>query len=362
MANLVRCGLVALAAVSLQGCSDDSPSPRPPETTSVTLRNGVKMPMLAAGTWQYNDSVAEETLIAAVHAGFVHIDTAYDYHNQVGVGRGIQKSGKPRDSLFITSKVPGCGLQNTTAKTVEQCKTETDDKIALDLQQLNLSYLDMVLVHFPPCPGDDGSAESPSECSCYGPKNGCSHPQSCDMIKAQWSVLTDAYKKKQIRAIGVSNYCSACLECLTGSEVFPMINQVQLHVGMGSDPEGFRTFAEKHEIKLQAYSPFGSGGHGSEQILKGNLTTSIGKAHGKSAAQVALKWIVSHNVSVATKSSNPAHLKANADIFDFTLSDTEMDSLDKATFASEDTPSFLCTDSNPSASQVQLKSEMSVVV
>jgi len=360
MARLVRCGVAALAAISLQGCSDDSPSPSP-EPQSVTLRNGVKMPMLAAGTWQYNDSMAEETVVAAVHAGFLHIDTAYDYSNQVGVGKGIKRSGKARESLFITSKVPGCGIQNTTAKTVEQCTSETEDKIGMDLQQLNLSYLDLVLVHFPPCPGDDGSADSPTKSSCYAPQNGCTHPQSCDMIKAQWSVLTSAYHKKQVRAIGVSNYCRACLECLAGQEVFPMVNQVMLHVGMGSDPEGFRTFAETHQIKLQAYSPFGSGGHGSEEILKGNLTTNIGKTHGKSAAQVALKWIVTHNVSVATKSANPEHLKANMDIFNFKLSQKEMESLDKATFASEDTPSFLCKDSKLEGSKVE-QSGMSVVV
>lgn len=348
-------GAAAAVALILQGCSDDSPTPRPPSVPAVTLRNGVQMPMLAAGTWQYNDSVAEDAVVAAFNAGFQHIDTAYDYHNQVGVGKGLKRSGKARGSFFLTSKVPGCGSQNVSAKSVEQCKTETEDKLVIDLQQLNLTYIDLVLVHFPPCPGDDGTAESPSNSSCYAPHSGCTHPQACDMIRAQWSVLTNAYKKQQIRAIGVSNYCSACLECLAGSEVFPMVNQVQLHVGMGSDPEGFRTFAEKHQIKLQAYSPFGSGGHGSEEILKGNLTTSIGNKYGKSAAQVALKWIVSHNVSVATKSANPAHLKANLDIFDFTLSDGDLTSLDKATFASEDTSSFLCRD----AQQVQ---SMSMVV
>eukprot|EP00438_Fugacium_kawagutii_P007561 Skav204865 [mRNA] locus=scaffold1679:22578:30000:- [translate_table: standard] len=246
-----------------------------------------------SSTWQYNDSVAEDTVIAAVHAGFVHIDTAYDYHNQA----------VSYASQHLKSKVPGCGIQNTSAKTIGQCRAETEDKIGMDLQQLNLTYLDLanssatclispdllvllkVLVHFPPCPGDDGSADSPSKSSCSVPQNGCTHPQSCDMIKAQWSVLTDAYKKKQIRAIGVSNYCRACLECLTGSEVFPMVNQMEI-------------------LCPQSCFHFLAG--------KGNLTTSIGKAHGKSAAQ------------------------ANANIFDFALSDAEMASLDKATFAAED--------------------------
>ncbi|CAE6965032.1 unnamed protein product [Symbiodinium sp. CCMP2592] len=117
---------------------------------------------------------------------------------------------------------------------------------------------------------------------------------------------------------------------------------------MGADPHGFRTFAEKHEMVLQARSPLGNGGHGSTEILSGNLTTSIGKKCRKSPAQVALKWIASHNVSIATKSSNKEHLKANTEIFDFQLSDEDLASLDAADFAKEDMPSMLCNDPTPS--------------
>ncbi|CAJ1432567.1 unnamed protein product [Effrenium voratum] len=351
---LAACGLVAaaLAGTSLQGCGTSSPSPPPAAAMpKLTLRNGVQMPVMAAGTWQYNDSVAEDVVLAAFKAGFTHIDTAYDYGNQVGVGKGLQKSGKARDTMFITSKVPGCGLQNVSALTVEKCKTETEDKVAMDLQQLNLSYLDLVLLHFPPCPGEDGTPKGPTESKCYAPRSGCTHPQACDMIQAQWGVLTEFYQQKKLRAIGVSNYCSACFQCLASAKEQPMVNQVQMHVGMGSDPQGFRSFAQKHQVALQAYSPFGSGGHGSEEILKGNLTTAVAKKYGKSAAQIALKWIVSRNISVATKSSNPEHLKANLGIFDFSISDADMKSLDEAAFASQDTPSFLCNDPQPALAE-----------
>mmetsp|Transcript_27246 Transcript_27246/g.63986 ORF Transcript_27246/g.63986 Transcript_27246/m.63986 type:complete len:361 (+) Transcript_27246:79-1161(+) len=340
--------LAALAALGLQGCDSGSKPPAKDTIPTVTLRNGVKMPILAAGTWQYNDSVAEQVVVDALNAGFSHIDTAYDYGNQVGVANGLKKSGKPRESIFVTTKVPGCGLQNSSAVSADVCKIDTVSKIETDLHQLSLEYIDLVLIHFPPCPGMDGSKTSPSEATCYKDKSGCTHPQACDMVRAQWSVLTEVYKNKQIRAIGVSNYCSACFQCLTGSEVMPMVNQVQLHVGMGADPQGFRTFAEKHQMVLQAWSPLGSGGHGSTEILSGNLTTSIGKKYGKSPVQVALKWIASHNVSIATKSSNKEHLKANTEIFDFTLSDEDLASLDAADFAKEDTPSFLCNDPAPS--------------
>merc|ERR1712048_1058167 len=128
-----------------------------------------------------------------------------------------------------------------------------------------------------------------------------------------------------------------------------MVNQVQLHVGMGPDPQGFKSFADKNGVKLQAWSPLGHGGSGSDEILKGNLTSSIGKKYGKSAAQVALKWLVSHNVSVATKSSNPKHLAENIDIFDFEFTPEELSALDNADFAKADTPSFLCDDTAESS-------------
>jgi len=131
-----------------------------------------------------------------------------------------------------------------------------------------------------------------------------------------------------------------------------MVNQVMYHIGMGSDPQGFRSFAEKQGVVLQAYSPLGSGGKGSKEIIDGDLTTSIGKKHDRSAVQVALKWILAHNVSVTTKSSNPTHLANNLDLFDFELDEADMTALDKADFAPKYSPSFLCADSTlgPSSS------------
>jgi len=126
-----------------------------------------------------------------------------------------------------------------------------------------------------------------------------------------------------------------------------MVNQVHYQVGMGPDPQGFKTSADKMGIILQAWSPLGSGGNGSSAIMHGNLTTSLGKKYGKSPVQIALKWIVSKNVSVSTKSSNPKHLKENADIFDFEFDAEDVKALDHADFAAKDEPSFLCRDEAP---------------
>lgn len=304
--------------------------------------------MMSVGTWLYNDSTAEATVIAAVKAGFTHIDTAYDYANQRGVAQGIKKCGVKRGDLFVTTKVPGCGLQNSSAVSVQACQNSTAGRLADDFDQLDLDYIDLVLVHFPPCAGADGSEQEVGKATCTIQKTGCSDPRACDLIRAQWFVLTEAYKNNIVRSIGVSNFCSACFKCLDGVEnvTFPMVNQVQFHVGMGPDPQGFKTFAEHHGVKLQAYSPLGAGGSGSDELLHGNLTTTIGKKYNKSSVQVALKWILSHNTSVSTKSSNPEHLAENLDIFDFDLNATELAALDAADFAKQNTPSFLCDDAS----------------
>lgn len=222
------------------------------------------MPVMSAGTWLYDDATAEAAVEAALAAGFSHIDTAYDYENQQGVGRAIKKSGKPRESIFVTTKVPGCGLQNVSGRSVEECRKDTAARFADDLKQLDLAYVDLMLIHFPPCSGGDGSARSPADVTCFPRKTGCTDPKSCELVRAQWSVLTEAYHKKQALSIGVSNYCTACFQCLAeeSGAIMPMVNQVQYHVGMRPDPQGFKTFAQKHDMVLQAWSPLGSGARG----------------------------------------------------------------------------------------------------
>jgi diketogulonate reductase-like aldo/keto reductase len=305
-------GVAVLAALQFFTLSLATTAPPMP---SLKLRNGVEMPIMSAGTWLYSMEEAQKSVVAALDAGFTHIDTAYDYQNQEGVAKGIQHAianGKTRKSIFLTTKVPGCGIQNVSASSIDQCKSDTAARIADDLRLLDVEYIDLLLLHFPPCPGDDGSAQSPMKSSCYAGRTGCSNPKSCDMIKAQWSAVSDAYHKKQLRSVGVSNYCSACLACLDNmgtGDVAPMVNQVHYQVGMGPDPQHFKTAADKRGIVLQAWSPLGMGGNGSKPIIQGNLTTNLGKKYNKSPVQIALKWIVSNNVSVSTKSSNPAILR-----------------------------------------------------
>jgi len=297
------------------------------------------MPQIAAGVWQYNETEAATSVQLALKVGFNHIDTAYDYFNQRGVSKGLHAAGVSRDKVFITTKVPGCGIQNVNGS---RCKNDTMKIILEDVAELNSAYkvgkIDLILIHFPPCPSDDGSAPHPQNSTCFAKKTGCA-PEHCQAIRDQWSAMEQAYSEGITRAIGVSNYCAACVECLSSAKTQPMVNQVKYHLGMGPDPQGFKSFAKKQGMILQSYSPLGTG---SADIIHGNFTTSIGKKHGKSSVQVALKWILSQGVPIVTKSLSEEHLRDNLDIFDWELSDTELSQLNDDAFAKKETPSFLC--------------------
>jgi 2,5-diketo-D-gluconate reductase A len=280
---------------------------------TVTLNNGVVMPVIAAGTWQYNESVAEQAVLDAFAAGFNHIDCAFDYQNQAGVARALQKQN--REDYFLTTKVPGCTGSGS-------CASAAAKQVDADLRQLGVAQLDLVLIHFPP-------------------KGGCSK-ELCPEIQGQWAALEAAYAAGKARAIGVSNFCISCFECLfeVANTTVPALNQIEYHVGMGQDPEGLISYCQKEGIVVEAYSPLGDN---TKELINGPLVTQIGKAHGKSGAQVALKWIQQQKGwTLTTKSTSPKHLVEDLDLFTWQLSPSEMDQLTKAT-TPKGTPSFMCT-------------------
>jgi len=282
--------------------------------------------MMAAGMWQYSDEEAADSVVAALEAGFVLIDTAFDYKNQRGVGQGFVRSGRQRDSVFLETKVPGCGLD--PAVSMQACYEDTVKILHEDLRQLNMSYVDLVIVHFPPAP-----AMVTRTCSL-----------ACNQVRDQWRALEEFYDAGKAKAIGVSNYCPSCFECLDSTaKVYPMVNQVGYHIGMGPDASGFKSFADSKGIVLQAYSPLGNGPvhrGPQEEILHGELTSRLAKAHDKSTIQVALKWLVQHSIPVVTKSSNPAHLRADLDLWSWNLTEAEMAEADD--YHLPGMPSFAC--------------------
>lgn len=285
----------------------------------VTLNNGVTMPVVSAGTWQYNNTVAEQSCTDALAAGFDHFDTAHDYGCQAGVAKffKVAVAQKGRENLFLTTKVPACGAQGVRAG--EYCYADTAKFMQEDLDQLQVPFVDLMLIHFPP--KDFATAAG------------------CKAIQDQWKAAEELYAAKKTRAIGVSNYCPSCFECLAKTQtVVPQVNQVQYHVGMGPDPQGLKTYLDQRKIVMQAYSPLGDG---TSELITGPLVTAIGKAHGKTGPQIALKWVLQTGVPLSTKSTSPEYLAQDIDLFDFTLSDAEMAQLSAAT-SPKGTPSFIC--------------------
>lgn len=288
--------------------------------------------MIAAGSGAKNSTWANAAFRAALSVGFTAFDTAHEYGNQEGVGLAL--ATVPRSQFFLTTKVPGCLVDPSTLDPFK-CGAETQRVLDRNLQQLNMSYVDLLLVHYPPLPAFV--------------VRGCNNlTGSCEMLRAQWAAVEAFYAAGKARAIGVSNFCPSCFECLSEASVKPMVNQLQYHVGMGVDPAGAMTTCIEHGCVVQGYGALGNppldprDPGPSPEILHGNLTTTIAKAHDVSTVQVALKWIVQHGVPCVTKSSNPQHLKEDLDLWTFNLTAAEMAQLDAHTKPSG-TPSFACS-------------------
>lgn len=302
-------------------------------TTSVTLNNGVVMPVVAAGTWQYSAAAAEQSVAAALSVGIRHIDTAHDYcadgstadctgrggSNQVGIAKALAASSVPRSEIFITTKVPPCGNQGITRAA---CAADSLKAAQKNLDELGVGYVDLLLVHFPPIIG------------------GCG-PVNCGVIREQWRALAQVLAANKTRAVGVSNFCESCFRCLAGDAgaIVPAVNQFEYHIGMGADPIGLVSYCKANGVMPQAYSPLGDN---TTELISGPLVNAIGGAHGKSGVQVALKWIWSHGVAVTTKSSSPVHLAEDLDLFDWQLTPAEMAKAD-ASSAPKGKPSFACS-------------------
>mmetsp|Transcript_148056 Transcript_148056/g.210263 ORF Transcript_148056/g.210263 Transcript_148056/m.210263 type:complete len:309 (-) Transcript_148056:6-932(-) len=287
---------------------------------STRLNDGTYLPMVSLGTG-YNSSATETDIKLALQAGFRSIDTAFDYFDQVGVGKGIKDAiagGIPRTDLYVITKVPAC----LTAHTDKYCADLTKGYAKTNLRQLGLDSVNLLLVH-------------------YTPLEGC---KNCDPIKAQWGAMEELLAENVTRTIGVSNYCKECLECLADAKVQPAVNQIEYHVGMGADPEGIISYTKSKGIVPQAYSPLGpTMNHTAKNILiEGNLTTSIGRHYNKSGAQVALHWVNQHEAALITKAPQLEYLQEDISIFDFELNDADLAALDAAT-EPKARPCLFCT-------------------
>ena len=253
---------------------------------TIELHNGVKMPAFGLGVYKVEEGEQlEKTIHTALDLGYRLIDTASFYKNEEGVGQGIRNSGIPREELFITTKVWNSeqGYENTLKA--------FDDS----MERLGLDYLDLYLVHWP--------------------------------VKGKyldtWRALEELYRKGRVKAIGVSNFKIHHLkDLLSHAAEKPVINQVELHPLL-SQVE-LRDFCQQNDIKVEAWSPLSRGRFLDEPILG-----KIAAQHGKTPAQVILRWHLQNQIIPIPKSVTPTRLKENADIFDFQLSQKDMDEINE---------------------------------
>ncbi|MFF0063393.1 aldo/keto reductase [Streptomyces sp. NPDC005279] len=257
---------------------------------SISLNNGVAMPQLGFGVWQVPDDEAAKVVGTALDAGYRSIDTAAIYENEEGTGRAVAASGMAREDLFITTK-----LWNS-----EQGHDSTLRAFDASLDKLGLDYVDLYLIHWP-VPSKGAYVET---------------------YKALEKIYTDGRAK----AIGVSNFLPEHLERLIGeTSIVPAVNQIELHPQLQQAET--RAFHEEHGIKTEAWSPLGQG----KGLLEVPTVVAIAQKHGRTPAQVVLRWHLQIGNVAIPKSVTPSRIRENVDIFGF-----ELDADDLAALAALD--------------------------
>ncbi|GAB1229731.1 aldo/keto reductase [Lactiplantibacillus plantarum] len=252
---------------------------------TVKLNNGIEMPQLGFGVFQVTDlEQCEQAVVDAINSGYRLIDTAAAYQNEAAVGRAIKRSGVDRKDLFITSKL-----------WVSDANYERAQKgIDQSLSNLGLDYLDLYLLHQP-----------------YGD------------VAGAWRALEEAYKAGKIRAIGVSNFYGDQLKNLElSNEVKPAINQIEVNPWYQQKSEV--TFAQSDDIQVEAWAPFAEGKH---QIFTNKVIAEIANKYGKSNGQVILRWLLQRGIVVIPKSVHKNRMAENINVFDFELTNDEMNAL-----------------------------------
>ena len=248
----------------------------------ITLNNGIKMPMVGFGVYQVSDEDTEKAVLEALKAGYRLLDTAAVYGNEAGVGRAIKASGIPREESFVTTKL---WIQRENG--YENTKKALEDS----LTRLGLDYVDLYLMHQP-----------------FGD------------VHEQWRAMEDLYKAGKARAIGVSNFhMDRLMDLITCHEIVPAVNQIETHPFYQRDAE--IAFHKELGILQQAWAPLAEGKF---EIFSNPILTQIAQKHGKSVAQVVLRWLNQRGVAIIPKSVKVERMLENREIFDFTLDEQDL--------------------------------------
>ncbi|MGP3756828.1 aldo/keto reductase [Streptomyces sp. IBSNAI001] len=251
----------------------------------VTLNNGVEMPILGFGVYQIPAEDTERAVSEALAAGYRLLDTAASYGNEEAVGRAIKNSGVPRESLFVTTKLY-----------VQDAPAEENTKRAFEasLRKLGLDYVDLYLMHQP-----------------YGD------------VYGQWRAMEDLNREGRAKAIGVANfYPDRLLDLIINNEITPAVNQIETHPFF--QRADYQELMRAHDVRIQSWGGFAEG---KNDLFTNPLLTEIGKEHGKSVAQVVLRWLTQRDVVAIPKSVRAERMAENLDIFDFELTDDQMASI-----------------------------------
>lgn len=265
----------------------------------LTLNNGVQIPQLGLGTQiqrlegdaseegrKLLNDTSHDAVLAALQSGYRHLDTAHGYNNETGVGQAIIDSGVPREEIWITSKLwPSEYGEGTTMQAIDDM-----------LERLQLDYLDCIYLHHPA--GDYMGA---------------------------WKDLEEAYRQGKVRALGISNFDNwpeAFNAIIESSEIKPQMLQIECHPF--SQRLETRELAEQYDIQVECWYPLG---HADERLLNDDVLSQIAAAQNKSVVQIILRWHVQEGFSVIPGSTNPDHIQENIEIFDFDLSDDEMEQI-----------------------------------
>ena len=247
----------------------------------VTLNNGVKMPMVGIGTFLLSPDEAEASVLTALQCGYRLIDTANAYVNEKAVGRAIKKSVLSREEIFLETKLWPAFYEQANA-------------VEKTLKRLDTDYIDLLLIH-----------------------------QPAGNYIAGYKLMEKAYKEGKVKAIGLSNFTPDQIqEILDVCEVKPSVLQTEVHPY--SQEKELKKFLAGEGMIIQAWYPLG---HGDKALIQEPLFTELGKKYGKSNAQFILRWHIQAGNIVIPGSKNPAHIRDNFDLFDFTLTTEEMDKI-----------------------------------
>jgi 2,5-diketo-D-gluconate reductase A len=252
----------------------------------IRLNNGVDIPQVGFGVFRMpDDATTERAVLTAIECGYRSIDTAALYGNEAGVGRAVDSCGLPRDELFVTTK-----LWND-----EQGYESTFRAFEASLQRLGLDYVDLYLIHWP--------------------------KPSLNRYIQTWRAFEKLYADRRVRAIGVSNFQIAHLRrLLDETQLVPAVNQIELHPQLQQG--SLRRFHADHDITTEAWSPLGQ-----SQALQSPLVAELARRHGRTSAQVVLRWHLQLGNLVIPKSATPSRIRENIALFDFALNDADMAAL-----------------------------------